>query len=330
VRELTKLPWAWIILLFIILELKQHYMSETSNWPLSSGAVRTLVPASILNELDNDALCQDLYPTALGYYPTAHRHAMRRHRHDDYLLLYCRDGEGIVTVGGDTKRQTSGTSPSPEITMRVSAGDIVVLEKGCRHHYSAKESNPWSLYWFHFSGHAAQRCCKYLLKGANEPIIRGLNDMALQSHFRSLVSTITMGHSLPVFVHASSQIKVIFSCINLLRQRGSRAEADDSMTNVTQFLRENVHKNLSLEALAELRGLSKYHFNRQYKLMNGYAPMQHFTHMKIEQACLLLEGSNMSVAEVGFQLGYEDPLYFSRVFRKVVGVSPSGYRSQSK
>ena len=291
-------------------------MSETSNWPLSSGAIRTLVPGSILKELDNDALCGDLYPTALGYYPKAHRHAMRRYRHDDNLLLYCRDGQGGVTVGDET--------------MQVRTGDIVILEQGTRHHYAADADDPWSLFWFHFTGDSAQRCCQYLLKNNAEPIIRGLNDIALQSHFRSLMSTITAGHGLPVFVHASSQMKVIFSCINLLRQHGSKTHLDDSMASVTKFLRENVHKNFSLEELAELRNLSKYHFNRQYRLKNGYAPMQHFTHMKVEQACLLLESSNMSVAEVGFQLGYEDPLYFSRVFRKVVGASPSAYRSQSK
>ena len=93
-------------------------------------------------------------------------------------------------------------------------------------------------------------------------------------------------------------------------------------------MRENLDRRLSLEELAQVSNLSKYHFTRKYRDLTGYAPLQHFEHLKVEQACLMLDSSTLNISEIAFQLGYDDPLYFSRVFRKVTGLSPSQYRAQ--
>ncbi|WP_375791535.1 helix-turn-helix transcriptional regulator [Microbulbifer hydrolyticus] len=52
-------------------------------------------------------------------------------------------------------------------------------------------------------------------------------------------------------------------------------------------------------------------------------------HDNIEHACDLLDCTDLSVGEIAFQLGYDDPLYFSRVFKRVIGLSPSSYRDSA-
>ncbi|MEP1594525.1 MAG: helix-turn-helix transcriptional regulator, partial [Halieaceae bacterium] len=69
-----------------------------------------------------------------------------------------------------------------------------------------------------------------------------------------------------------------------------------------------------------------FHFSNRYKKLTGYSPVKHFLNMKMEHACYLLDSSDLSVKAIASQLGYEDPLYFSRIFSKTIGMSPRSYR----
>jgi AraC-like DNA-binding protein len=91
-------------------------------------------------------------------------------------------------------------------------------------------------------------------------------------------------------------------------------------------MKSNLHGDLELDTLAELAHLSKFHFSKRYKEITGYAPIQHFIHLKMERACYLLDVSSRSVAEVAEAVGYDDAHYFSRLFKKVTGLSPREYR----
>jgi AraC-like DNA-binding protein len=87
---------------------------------------------------------------------------------------------------------------------------------------------------------------------------------------------------------------------------------------------------LDLDALAAVVHLSKYHFSARYKAATGHSPIQHFLQMKVEYACQLLESSELSIKAIAAELGYEDPLYFSRLFSRIMGESPRAYRRKAR
>ncbi|MDX1452963.1 MAG: AraC family transcriptional regulator [Oleiphilaceae bacterium] len=292
-------------------------MSQPSDWPVPKGGARILVPREVLAELAQHVLTRDCYPTAMGYYPQAHKHRMRRQEHDDYLLMYCVDGAGEVSGELD-----SGAS----FASHIQAGDIVLLPPGVAHQYAARPQQPWSLFWCHFRGRLATEFYQHI-QFAEEPIIRGLNDPNLHSGFSSLLSIVGSGYSLTVFVHAANQLRQVLTLIERLRRRSQRSSEADALALARSYMRDNLHRRLSLEELARVSQLSKFHFNRRYRQLTGYSPLQHFIHLKVEHACYLLESSTLSIADIAFELGYEDPLYFSRVFRKVTGIAPRTYRA---
>jgi len=78
--------------------------------------------------------------------------------------------------------------------------------------------------------------------------------------------------------------------------------------------------------MARHAGLSVAHFSQLFKRQTGYSPVDYFIHAKIQHACFLLDTTPLSVSDIGLRLGYKDPYYFSRIFRKVMGVSPRAYR----
>ena len=91
-------------------------------------------------------------------------------------------------------------------------------------------------------------------------------------------------------------------------------------------MRENIDKRLSLDELAGLANLSRFHFANRYKALTGYSPIKHFLHLKMEAACRMLDTSRRSIGSIAEELGYTDALYFSRAFKGVVGLSPRDYR----
>jgi len=82
--------------------------------------------------------------------------------------------------------------------------------------------------------------------------------------------------------------------------------------------------------LAGLAGLSRSQYTARFKAQTGYAPMDYFTRLRMHRACQLLDTTELTVKAVADELGYGDPLYFSRVFRLINEISPIAYRQHRK
>ncbi|MFD1956021.1 response regulator [Paenibacillus thailandensis] len=100
------------------------------------------------------------------------------------------------------------------------------------------------------------------------------------------------------------------------------------MDQAAAFIREHFREDLSLEQAAEHVHLNPYYFSKVFKQYNGESFIDFVTRIRIEEAKALMAEGNLSLKEISYEIGYKDPNYFSRVFKKIAGVSPSEYRSQ--
>jgi transcriptional regulator GlxA family with amidase domain len=97
------------------------------------------------------------------------------------------------------------------------------------------------------------------------------------------------------------------------------------------YMTQHLDRPLQVATLAAQANISPSHFFALFKRRIGSAPIDYFTRLRMQRAGRLLEGTSFSVKEVAAELGYDDPFYFSRVFKSVHRVAPSGYRvSQRK
>jgi transcriptional regulator GlxA family with amidase domain len=92
------------------------------------------------------------------------------------------------------------------------------------------------------------------------------------------------------------------------------------------YMTQHLNQPLQVATLAARVSISPSHFFALFKRRIGLAPMDYFTRLRMERACRLLEATSLSVKEVAAELGYEDPFYFSRVFKSVNQLAPSDYR----
>ncbi|MBE6642045.1 MAG: helix-turn-helix domain-containing protein [Ruminococcaceae bacterium] len=87
-------------------------------------------------------------------------------------------------------------------------------------------------------------------------------------------------------------------------------------------------QEFSLENLSEISGVSDVYLRRVFKRKYGLSPAGYVTKERIRLACMMLaDGNGKSISEIASEVGYKDSLYFSRVFKKSMGVSPTEYRS---
>ena len=93
------------------------------------------------------------------------------------------------------------------------------------------------------------------------------------------------------------------------------------------YFRENYRAEINVEDYALSRGMSASNFYRVFKQISGSTPLQFILKLRLSNAQNLLENSNLTIAEIASAVGYESPLYFSRLFHKHIGVSPSEYRN---
>lgn len=289
-------------------------MPISSGWPLKPGGVRFFVPRFACEQMAHHPLTQHLYVEGLGYYPEASGHNMVRQSHDDCLVMYCVQGKGWLT-----------TKNTPDNRQRVNEGDLVVLPKGVAHQYQADKDSPWSMYWAHFSGQSSQDYLAPITAIADNYVLSLGIQTKLISDFKNLLSIQKTGYQFSQFIYASNLLAQILAYIPV-NLPSTRSGPYINLSSIKSFMEENLSESLDLETLAATANLSKYHFSKRYKEQTGYSPIQHFIHMKIERACYLLDTSDKPITHISDMLGYEDSQYFSRLFKKVIGLSPRDYR----
>ncbi|MBW4083366.1 response regulator [Paenibacillus sp. S150] len=96
-----------------------------------------------------------------------------------------------------------------------------------------------------------------------------------------------------------------------------------------RYIEANYHKDLSIEEVSELAGLSISHFCTLFKQLSGYTFLEFVTHCRMEKAKYILQNSNVKVYQVAPLVGYQDPRYFTQVFKKATGKTPTEYREMN-
>ena len=99
------------------------------------------------------------------------------------------------------------------------------------------------------------------------------------------------------------------------------------VSRVIGYIHANTGANISLAAMAAIAGVSRNHFVSLFTKATGLAPHQYVLRARIDTAKLYLQDETLSIAEVSRRTGFRTQEHFTKVFRKLVGITPREFRS---
>lgn len=262
------------------------------------------------------ALLSTLFVTGVGHITRGLGHRFERQTIDEYILLYCVEGQGWLRSGS--------------VIHPMQSGDVGIVLLGTPHAYGADDADPWSLYWAHFGGSQVAAFLDPLGLTRDAPVLSLASHewSSLAQSFKAMLALLNVDTSFPYLLNAGVYLRQILSTLVLARV--ATPPSHDEVTEVEaaiQFMHANITGTLRLEDLALRVHLSPSHFCRLFREQTGRAPIDYFIWLKIGRACELLDNTDMKVGEIAHFLGYHDTHYFSRQFKQITGQSPRAFRS---
>lgn len=278
-----------------------------------------VLPRRVVATALHEPLLKPLLPTDVGWFPKARGHL--RSRADgagQAILIYCVNGEGWCELRGARRE--------------VHAGDLLVIEAGEPHRYGAAEKQAWTISWVHVTGEQTPLLLRELGVSADAPIVYLGDDSQVRALFEQLLDTLERGYAPHNLLYASQTLAHLIGAMIWHRRQTWRGTPDlkQRISQSISYMKEHLDQPLRVPRLAALANLSASHYSAVFREQTGYAPNDYLIRLRMHRACQLLDTTELPVKEIALQLGYDDQLYFSRLFRQVNDVAPSEYRATRK
>lgn len=279
-----------------------------------------VLPNTFLEDVSRHPLVKSLHVTDIGFFPHAQYHYMERPAGcDTHIFIYCVEGEGWVVFENNKK-------------IPIRKNTILVIPAHMPHIYGATEADPWSIYWFHLKGEAVEQFIQSFDMYNSTIYVPVTQAVGIINLFDQCYETLLYkGYSFKHYLYVSQVLRYLLGILTLLHGESHPDERKNVYVERSiQYMFEHVQSSLTLNELADHVSLSKPHFIHLFKQITGYSPIEYYLRLKIQRACQYLDLTDCSVKEISKNIGIQDPYYFSRVFSKIMGQSPSDYRKTQK
>ena len=238
---------------------------------------------------------------------------------NDYQLLYIAAGKGEFYFKG-SKEPTS-----------VTKGNMILFRPGEPQVYYYYAIDKTEVYWVHFTGWKVEEYLeRYELPKDENVFYTGVSPdypWIYNQMIRELqIQRVNHEDMISLYMHH------IFITINRYIKEGRETKNDtiNDIERAAHYFKDNYNKPISVEQYAAEHLMSVNWFIHSFKSVMKMSPMQYIISLRIAMAKGYLENSTKNIAEISNEVGYENALYFSRLFRKYTGMTPSEYRKQMK
>jgi AraC-like DNA-binding protein len=275
-----------------------------------------VLPPSVLARAAVLPICRKLSVTCIGRFDTAFHHFVERtHGTEDYILIGCLAGAGDIKINRKS--------------WQMREGDIAILPPATYHQYEADLQSPWTIIWAHFNGESVSEYCQGIGITSVERRLWVENMQRIVDAFEETYSYVLGGYTDSDLIGLSTSFGRLLGLCRV-QQRSRHApqrHAEEQVLRAIQFMRDNIKRPLDLRECARRAGWSPSHFSQMFKRQTNISPMEFFARLKMTRACELLTTTDSPVKQISNELGFEDPFYFSRLFRNRLHLAPSSYRN---
>ncbi len=255
-----------------------------------------------------------LLVTDVGWFHQAGHHVISRAQGaEESIVILCADGVGWVEVDG-VRRGIGGST-------------VVLIPQHVPHAYGSSLRAPWTIWWCHLRGSDVPDLFASTGLTRERPLVSLWSPERCVALIDEILAGMSRDLSPMRLVSASG---AAFKLLTQIASDALSADRDSPLQRAMDYLTERLDSNIRVSDLARLVGISESRLGTLFRESTGGGIVAYHTALRMARARQLLDTSQRPVGEIARAVGYDDALYFSRVFQRVHGSSPSAYRAHRK
>lgn len=256
------------------------------------------------------------YIQEIGYFKASKPYFTERENLPSYLIKYTLSGCGELRYKGKS--------------YQLKAGDVFFIDCLDYQYYHTVSQEPWEMDWIHLYGANVAAFYEEFFKNGS-PVFHTNPASSRQNPIHLLLQDLLMLQPEPNAKTAFQSSVLIHQLLNELLLQKYHLDFSDSeippyILQIRDQLEEDFRQGITLESLEERYHINKYQIVKEFSKYMGLPPIEYQISKRISYSKDLLRYSRLSIKEISLAIGIENTVYFSRLFKKKVGISPSDYR----
>ena len=238
---------------------------------------------------------------------------------DAYKLVIVVSGKGYLE---------QDSHPAVPLT----AGDIFFLFPRHLHHYWADPDDPWEIMWVAFNSSLCPRFLHSIRITTEHYVLNSILNDSLQRSMYQIINALGDEEDRYRFCAIGALYTLFYKIDLALRTKEAvQPEPEESIpAKITAFIDQNFYLPIDMDTLCQHVSYSRSYISRIFKSDMGMTVSEYIQLVRIRNAQSLLRDTSLSIQEVSYSVGIDDPLYFSKIFRRLSGQSPRDYRNQAR
>ncbi|MDR0405418.1 MAG: AraC family transcriptional regulator [Clostridiales bacterium] len=246
---------------------------------------------------------------SFSHFVVDERYSVERADLNCYIVLYSIKGEGVLEYRGSE--------------YQVGENQVIFIDSRFYHKYRSANGGKWEFYFMLISGVGVQ--AYYDILFSERYYALAFFDNNIIKKFIDTMLYLDGKHSHQFELWACRQINDFLIQLSFLNSE----YANFDFVEVLEYIEKNLDKKLSIDELAEVCKMSKFHFIRRFKKVYSETPYGYITRVKVNRAKTLLSSTDRTVDKIAVLVGFNDTNTFIRAFKKYTGETPLRYRDSN-
>lgn len=272
---------------------------------------------SVFHTPDEVELASSLYLTWAGHRICKPDHSIGPRVLPNYKMVLVVEGSGFFRLNDQDRL--------------IRAGDLFFCFPNVIHHYFANTSDPWTIKWFSFNGNRCAQIMRSLGVTPDEPIFADCMTVKLLSYVDEIIAGLKRDNE-HTYAATGYSYLIFDELLSIRNNEGLASEKEiaenELLEKIKRFVRLNYANTLSVDVVAAHLNYSRSFISHFFKQHAGMSLPQFVNEFRIRRACELLSQMDMNNEEIAMSVGYDDALYFIKVFKRYMQITPQKYRQR--
>lgn len=249
-----------------------------------------------------------------GYEKCSPAHSYGPAVRSGYLIHYILGGKGIYKTEGHL--------------YHLSEGDAFLIRPNTLIYYEADKYHPWTYTWIGFQGIKIEEYLKRTSLLETPYFHYGRDDRVRLCH-EKMFEAYKLPENRDLMMNS-----ILYEYLYLLASKFPRKYIPPKEKKITyveealRYIENNYSQPVNIQVIADYLNIERTYLYRLFKDITGSSPQEYLLDYRIRRACTLLKETGLPVNDIARSVGYDDALYFSRLFKQCKGRTPTQYRRE--